>query len=287
MHMTQSKLNQLTEHVYWLTPDSATDRPVLGAIIGDNGALIVDAGNSTAHASLLLEALPAQAKPAYVVLTHWHWDHVFGAIAFEAPIIAHTETRRIVAEMVHLDWSDAALDRRVAEGTEIAFCRDMIKAELPDRARLQLKAPDLSFDSRIELDLGGITCEVRHVGGDHSSDSSVVHVRGDNVLFLGDCLYEDLHHGPRHYTTGKLFPLVDTLLAYDADFYLLGHDPEPTSKQQMIEYTGMLRSVGQAVELFGSDREQVIRGLEQSTGRSMDSEQLEILDSFLAGLPPA
>lgn len=285
--MNPSKLNQLTEHVYWLAPDSATDRPVLGAIIGAHGALIVDAGNSTAHASLLLEALPANAKPAYVVLTHWHWDHVFGAIAFDVPLIAHTETKRIVAEMVRLDWSNAALDQRVEEGTEIAFCRDMIKAELPDRSRLQLKAPDLSFDTRIELDLGGITCEVRHVGGDHSSDSSIVHVRGEDVIFLGDCLYEDLHHGPRHYTAGKLFPLIDTLLACNAEYYLLGHDPEPTSKQQMIEYTGMLKAVGGAVARFGAEREQVIRGHEQSTGRPMDSEQLEILDSFLAGLPPA
>ena len=32
-----------------------------------------------------------------------------------------------------------------------------------------------------------------HVGGDHAADSCVVHVPGDDVLFLGDCLYQRLY----------------------------------------------------------------------------------------------
>jgi glyoxylase-like metal-dependent hydrolase (beta-lactamase superfamily II) len=282
--MTRSNLNQLTEHVYWLAPDATTDRPVLGAILGNKGALIVDAGNSPAHANLLLEGLTQLAEPKYVALTHWHWDHVFGTAAFDIPIVAHEETKRIVEQMAQLDWSDSALDRRVAEGTEIGFCRDMMKAELPERSHLRLKTADISFGTQIELDMGGISCQIRHVGGDHSSDSSVVYVRGDNVLFLGDCLYEDLHHGPRRYTTQKLFPLINLLLAYGADYYLLGHDLEPMSRQQMVEYTGLLRSIGQEVERLGDDRERIIQSRQQSTGRPLEKEHLEIVDAFLAGL---
>ena len=50
-----------------------------------------------------------------------------------------------------------ALDQRVEEGTEIEFCRDMIKVELPDRSDMQFKVPDVSFTKQLEFDLGGMT----------------------------------------------------------------------------------------------------------------------------------
>ena len=49
----------------------------------EHATLIVDAGNSPRHARLLLDEvarLPIPS-PTYLALTHWHWDHVFGASA--------------------------------------------------------------------------------------------------------------------------------------------------------------------------------------------------------------
>src|SRR4051794_30435918 len=194
-----------------MSPDSTTDRPVLGAITGAYGTLLVDAGNSPAHAELLLEAVEDvdATPPAYVALTHWHWDHVFGTSALVLPTFACTETRQVVAEMARLDWSDAALDRRVADGTEIAFCADMIKAELPERTGLSLRVPDIVFDDQVTVDLGGITCQLVHVGGDHASDSCVVYVPEERIMFLGDCLYPAIYTPVRQYTVARLFPLID------------------------------------------------------------------------------
>jgi glyoxylase-like metal-dependent hydrolase (beta-lactamase superfamily II) len=175
--MNELKLHQLTEHIYWLPSDSTTDRPVLGAIVGTKGVLIVDAGNSPAHANILLDELARNniAPPNYLVLTHWHWDHVFGTAVFNIPIIASQETKRIVEEMAQLDWSDEALDARVEAGAEIEFCRDMMKKELPDRTSLILKAPDIAFTDKLDIDLGNINCRIVHVGGDHAEDSVVVY----------------------------------------------------------------------------------------------------------------
>jgi glyoxylase-like metal-dependent hydrolase (beta-lactamase superfamily II) len=284
--MNQSQLNQTTEHVYWLPPDETTDRPVLGAIVGKYGALIVDAGNSPAHASLLLDELSklGLARPKYVALTHWHWDHVFGASAFDLPIFAHQETKHFIEEMAGLDWSDDALDQRVEQGTEIEFCRDMIKAEWPDRAHLRLKPPDVSFDTHVEFDLGGVTCRFKHVGGCHSPDSSIAHVLEDKVVFLGDCLYEDIHHGPPNYTPQKLFPLIDEILNCNADYYLFAHGPGLMSKPRMVEFTTHLKSIGREVERVGCNRELIIQQLQKTTGRSLDEDDLGIVDAFLAGL---
>src|SRR5690606_8283743 len=174
---------------------STTDRPVLGVIAGSKGSLIVDAGNSPAHARVLLEQMTVAGLPAprFLVLTHWHWDHWFGAAAFDAPAIAHAETSRILREQVAWEWSDAALDARVEQGIEIAFCRDMLKAELPDRSDLVLCAPDVAFTGEVTIDLGGVTCRLIHVGGDHAADSVVVHVPEARVVFLSDCRYDDIY----------------------------------------------------------------------------------------------
>lgn len=284
--MKQSSLNRISEHVYWLAPDATTDRPTLGAIVGQQATLMVDAGNSPTHAHLFLGELAKLdlAKPQYVVLTHWHWDHVFGASAFEVPIFAYEETQRVMEDMAQLDWSDEALDRRVEEGTEIEFCRDMIKAEWPDRTKLRLKPPDVSFASRLEFNLGGVRCQVKHVGGDHASDSSIVYVLEDNIVFLSDCLYEDLHHGPRNYTIPKLFPLIDEVMSYEADYYIWGHHPEPMPKTEMMEFTGLLKSIGAQVERTGNHRGLILRELEGITGKSLEDDALEIVDAFLAGL---
>jgi glyoxylase-like metal-dependent hydrolase (beta-lactamase superfamily II) len=109
--MSGHQLNQLAPHVYWLSPDSTTDRPILGAIVGSRGTLLVDAGNSPTHVQSLLDELSKRGLPAptFCMLMHWHWDHVFGASALDVPVFAHVETRRIITVMAGLDWSDAAL----------------------------------------------------------------------------------------------------------------------------------------------------------------------------------
>lgn len=282
--MSTTALNQMSKNVYWLSPDERTDRPILGAISGNRGTLLVDAGNSPAHAELFLDEL-VQANiipPKFLVLTHCHWDHVFGTAAIDLPTFAHQDTKRIVAEMAELDWSDQALDQRVEAGLEIEFCRDMIKAELPDRRNLRLRPPDIAFTNRIELDLGGITCRIEHIGGDHATDSSVVYIQQDKIVFISDCLAPDLYHQPPSYTTARLFPLLDQLLSYNADVYLAGHEPEPISRAELTEWASRAKTIGQAVERTGDNRGTILAQLAEILDPQEDD--IEIVDAFLAGL---
>ena len=284
MHHT---FQQIAAHVYWLSPNSTTDRPVLGAIAGERGTLLVDAGNSVEHARLLLDSVAKAGlpHPTYVALTHWHWDHVFGTSALELPTFAYTETHRVVTEMAGLDWSDEALDRRVEAGVEIAFCADMIKAELPDRSGLTLRPPDIAFTGEIAVDLGGVTCRIVHVGGDHAGDSSVVYVPEGQIVFLGDCLYPDIYHPVRRYTSTRLFPLIDQLLSFDAECYLEGHNPVPVSRAEMVEYTELLKMIGRTVEEHGADRQEILSDIQRTVG-ALDDDHVEIADAFLAGMHP-
>src|SRR6185295_8330420 len=87
-----------------------------------------------------------------------------------------------------LRWDDASLAELVRQGDESAASFEHMKAELPSRTDLVLVPPTVSFRQQLDIDLGGVSCSVEHVGGDHASDSALVHVRERKVLVTGDAL---------------------------------------------------------------------------------------------------
>lgn len=281
------QLQRLSDRIYWLPPDERTDRPVLGVICGEKHSLIVDAGNSVTHAEILLREISRHnlVPPQFVALTHWHWDHVFGNEAFNVPIIAHYETLSQVAKMARLDWSDAALDARVKAGEEIEFCRDMIKVEFPesDRSRIVIKVPEITFYTQLNVDLGGVTAQIIHVGGDHSADSTVIFVPEERVVFLGDCTGSGVYD-TWQYTTRRFFPLLDRLLDFDAQWYFHGHDAEPESAAAFRTYVERTKLIGATAEQFGHQREAIIAELDRILGEPHSNWDLEDLDAFLRGL---
>jgi len=243
-------VRELAPGVHWTAPEHATDRPTLGAISGEESTLMVDAGASDKHARQFLDALAGKELPPIgtVVLSHCHWDHVFGAAAIDAKLIATQQTSEMVATMATYAWDDASLDQRVAAGLEIAFCRDMIKAELnaEERATLMLRVPDETFETERIVDLGNRTVQLLHVGGDHASDSCIVVVPGV-VAFLSDCVYLNIHVEPNRLTRRLLFPLLNRLLALDVDWYVLGHHDAPLTRVEFEAFARALKSAGEAV----------------------------------------
>jgi glyoxylase-like metal-dependent hydrolase (beta-lactamase superfamily II) len=128
-------IERIGERFWYMTPVSETDRPILGIVAGSEKTLMIDAGNSEAHASLFMEMVKEKGVdlPSYVVLTHWHWDHIFGLSAMENTVsISSGKTKKEMEKLRPLSWSNDAIDQRVAEGTEIEFCANAIKQEFPD-----------------------------------------------------------------------------------------------------------------------------------------------------------
>ena len=273
--MSDSRVQRVSDHVVWFTPDERTDRPSLALVSGSRSTVLLEVGASPDHTLSFLHAADALNLPALraAVLTHWHWDHSFGGSVLNIPIIGQRETH---AELVHqssLDWSDQALDKRVAAGTEIEFCRDMIKLELPDRSALKIVPPQIVFDDRLTLDLGGVVCTVEHVGGDHAADSAVIYVTPDNVLLLGDAHYQRLYAERHHYTAAKLIPLLDRLEAFGATTMIGGHDDELFTASSFSAFASERRH---ALELVRNKGEAALAG---TTG-----DEQELVQFMLNGL---
>ncbi|HEX2344971.1 MAG TPA: MBL fold metallo-hydrolase [Gaiellaceae bacterium] len=263
-----SVLTKISEHVYWMAP-APPDRPSLCAVVGDRCTLMLDAGSSSAHTREFLDALWAEraALPSAVVYTHSHWDHVFGGAELDGQVIAHASTAERLIELAAMDWSDEGLDQRVAAGLASPQHAANVKQELPSPRSVEVAPADVVFQDGLELHLGGATVSVRHVGGDHSADSSVMYVEPDRVLFLGDCLYDS----PDGALTAELaFPLHETILGFDATLYVEGHHESVSSRAEIESLIGKLRFAENAVR-------------EGSTISEQDEDTDLFLQAFRAG----
>jgi glyoxylase-like metal-dependent hydrolase (beta-lactamase superfamily II) len=223
-----SVVTKISKHVYWMLP-GPPDRPSVCAVVGDRRTLMLDAGSSQAHARAFLDALRAEGAihPSAVVYTHSHWDHVFGAAELGGLVIAHALTAEHLLELARTDWSDEGLDQRVAAGQASPQHAANVKQELPSPRTVEIAPVDIVFQAGLDIDLGGVRVQVRHVGGNHSADSSVMYVEQDRVLFLGDCMYDS----PAGVLTAEVaFPLHDAMLRFDAELYVDGHHSSVLSR---------------------------------------------------------
>jgi cyclase len=105
----------------------------------------------------------------YVILTHHHADHVYGAYLFpEAELVAHRLAREILERVGEESLAQA-------------------KAQTPALAPVELRIPQLVFDTDLLLRLGEKTIHLMHAPG-HTPDGIVVHLREDKVLVAGDVM---------------------------------------------------------------------------------------------------
>jgi glyoxylase-like metal-dependent hydrolase (beta-lactamase superfamily II) len=218
-----TSLQQLTEHVYVFPthPDKNKLRPAIGVICTPTQTVLYDAGNSPAHArEVLAELQHIDAPPVrYIIYSHVHWDHIFGAQVFDAPVIAHQRCAERVQETAQLPWGREYLEQRSQEKPYMAKMYTMLM-ELVEWDSFQVVHPSIVFKERFyTLHLDGVTLELEHVGGGHSDDSTIARVIEDRVMFLADSFYPI---PPK--LNGADFEMVNRFLAENYDYYVDGHN---------------------------------------------------------------
>ncbi|MBH0162346.1 MBL fold metallo-hydrolase [Fictibacillus sp. 26RED30] len=277
-------LEKLTERFWYQTPVSETDRPILGAVVGNELTLMIDSGNSENHAEYFLDELRKKCikGPSLVVITHWHWDHIFGLPALNIPSISSAETKTKMQELLPFSWSDEDLDERVKKGIEIEFCAEAIKKEFPDHRNINIKLPTITFHQKLEINLGGVTCVLQHVGGDHTTDSIIVYIKEEKVLFLSDCLYANMYAPKNNYTVNRTLNLLNQLESFDADFYIFSHWKAATKEEFQTE-TSMLRSFANLTKKFEGNQQAIEEEYKVQVKRELTEDERETLQFFVNG----
>ncbi|HLR81134.1 MAG TPA: MBL fold metallo-hydrolase [Bacillota bacterium] len=276
---------QLTDRIYYLPHNPTTDRPVLAAICGDHRTITIDAGNSGNHADLFLSETSKNQIDNYhaTVLTHWHWDHSFGMERLNLLTIAHKQTKEYLEKMLEYDWTDEALDYRVEIGLENQFCSDMIKKEYGSHRQITIVPPHITFQDKLEIDLGNLHCTVKHVGGDHASDSSIIFVEKEGVLFLGDCLYPSVYTDKPLYTVRRVRSLLEKISAFDAQTYVLSHE-QPLTADEFQAYVQLLQMICDVIDKHQHHYAALIEDMRNQLGRQLSPLEKEVVDCFMNGL---
>lgn len=150
-----------------------------GFIVTDGGVVVVDALGSPALANeLLAEIKRVTTQPVrYVIVTHYHADHIYGLQSFKAAgatVIAHSAGREYLN-------SDAAMKRLEAGRSELAPWIDQNTRLVP--------ADRWLTDEQTLLRVGSVDIVIRHVGPAHSTEDLVVFVPQLGVLFSGDLFF--------------------------------------------------------------------------------------------------
>ena len=289
--MTPTRFHPVAEGVLWSSPDPQLDRPLLGLVWGRDATLAVDAGASPAHASWLLEEISARGLPPlrYVVYTHAHWDHIFGASELVeragAEVVAHRMTAERVKALAALAWDDASLQERVERGEEHAFCAEYLRKELPDRTHLRLVLPHRIFDGPTALDLGGVTVELEHVGGDHAPESTLVYVVEREVLFAGDALYPTLGASTR-LTHDILQRLLERVFEKPAQHLLLSHDDRVMSRAEAEGLAAFSQLVGTLAADPSNDVATAVVRAREALGEDLPADDVAQLFATFRGMGP-
>jgi len=148
-------------------------------VVTPEGVVVIDALGSPALAQELIAQI-RRVTPLpirYVVVTHFHADHIYGLQVFKAAgarIVAHAAGREYLL-------SDSARLRLEASRQEMAPWID---------GNTRLVEADQWFEGgESVLDLGGRKFHIRHVGPAHTPEDLVVFDPQSGVLFAGDLVF--------------------------------------------------------------------------------------------------
>lgn len=229
--------------IYPGDPDPAKIQGLVAVIVTDEGSVAVDAGQSPAMARDVQAAIAEAGLPAVtrLVYTHHHWDHTWGGCAWDGvEIIGHEAGAEILAEQAKEPWSEEYLRAGMAENPRLEPSYTARIAAMKDEwDGFSIVPPHKTFTDRLDLP-GGI--EVRHVGGDHAPDSTIVVVPEASVMLLGDSFYAPPAH-LREEGDGTDLAMMRSFLAEDVEWFVDAHNT-PRRRRSVKLAAGLMTAAG-------------------------------------------
>ena len=188
-------------------------------LITDEGVLVVDTRMHPDDAEELLAEIRklTDAPIRYVVNSQFHGDHYMGNVVFEregATFIAHTDTRSEIEKRFQFEVENRPF---VARGQ--------------DPGDVVLVLPDILFDSRMSLELGGRTVELIYLGAGQNKGDTLIYFPHARSLHTGGVFHNRSWANTSY--TPSFEGWIDVLRAMqklDVDTYLPPHGPLATAE---------------------------------------------------------
>ena len=215
-----------------------------GFVVTREGVVVIDALGTPALGEALIRAIRAvTALPIKrLILTHYHADHYYGAVAFRRAgieIWAHRSARP------YLDSGEP--ERRRAQRAQELY--PWVDESMP------IVRADRWLDDTTRFSMGGTVFEVMHVGPAHAIDDSIIVVPGEGVVFSGDILFAGRIPFVGDADSNQWLTRIEQLLALKPRYIVTGHGPMSSDPSRDLaltrDYLVYLRAaMGKAVEDF-------------------------------------
>ncbi len=205
-----------------------------GFVITADGVVVFDAlGTPSLGWALLQRIREITDKPIrYVIVSHYHADHIYGLQAFkdhsDAVIIAQ---ERSAEYKENEETADEKAERRLVQRREALY---------PWVNRDTRVVPaDIVFKERLTLKLGGKRFVLLYAGSAHSSSDLMMLVEPDGVLFAGDVVQNSripFMNSDDVNTSNWLRGLIE-IEQLDPKFIIPGHGTGSTAAKDAIAFT--------------------------------------------------
>ncbi len=238
-------MRALAEGVYAVLGDTGRGmegRPNAGFVVTGDGVVVIDALASPRQGERLVATIRGVTREPirWLVLTHHHPDHHFGAIAL----------RRVGARVIARPDVSTGVDEQSREAAESAWTLVVGREQMKGFAYAD--TPDVPVTTVDTLRLGAKTIVIAHSwrGAAHTAGDLIVWLPAERVLFAGDLLVEDgvtmvVDGGSR-----ALLAALDALAALAPRVVVPGHGAIPEDPPALIaatrDYVGRLRAAMQA-----------------------------------------
>ncbi|MEW6643037.1 MAG: MBL fold metallo-hydrolase [Pseudomonadota bacterium] len=237
-----------------------------GYVVTDDGVVVFDALGTPSLGFALLSDIRARTdKPIrFVVASHYHADHIYGLQAFRdhSPAV-------IVAQDHATEYrdNDETQDERAAQRLDQR--RGALFPWVDKNTRVV--PPDLTFNDRATLAVGGKRLSLINAGPAHSSSDIMMMVEPDGVLFAGDIVQNGripFMNGD-DVDTAQWLKALDTVLKLEPSYIIPGHGKPSAAAKEAIAFTRdyityVRAAMGKAVETW-TDFDTAYRDTDWST----------------------
>jgi len=227
----QKGMVEVAEGVFaYLSGSGATGLANAGLVVGDGEALAIDSLMVPSLSRAFRRAIRrlTDAPVRYLVNTHHHIDHIGGNQFFrQAAIVAHKNCR----------------EEALAAGIPVEALAQRMPRFASGFRQLQLTPPQLIYENRLVLHLGGREVHLLHFGPGHTRGDTLVYLPRERVLFAGDIVFRYVTPGPFDAHVTGWIRVLDRARQLDVQTVVPGHGPLGDRKalDEMRQYLAIVR----------------------------------------------
>jgi len=173
----------------------------------------------------------------YLLITHYHGDHVFGSAPFrDTKIIGSNKLVEGIKGKLESQWAKEAFNEWIKQEPE----------RREDIESIEVILPEISFENNYIIKDDDLQIEINHIGG-HTAGSSYAYFSPEKVLFTGDLMFAesfpwagDPTCNPDHWITA-----FENMMELNFETIVPGHGPI-VGKEEMKKHLNFFKELRDA-----------------------------------------